>query len=31
MFGVISYIVLLGAFFALAVGLLFGLRAVKLI
>lgn len=31
MFGVMAYIVILGAFFALAVGLLFGLRAVKLI
>jgi cytochrome b6-f complex subunit 6 len=31
MFGVISYIVFLGLFFALAVGLLFGLRAVKLL
>ncbi len=31
MFGVIAYIALLGGFFALAVGLLFGLRAIKLI
>ncbi|WP_250125706.1 cytochrome b6-f complex subunit PetL [Chroococcidiopsis sp. CCMEE 29] len=31
MFGVIAYIVILAGFFALAVGLLFGLRAVKLI
>jgi cytochrome b6-f complex subunit 6 len=31
MFGAIAYIGILGAFFALAVGLLFGLRAVKLI
>jgi cytochrome b6-f complex subunit 6 len=31
MFGVIAYIFILGGFFALAVGLLFGLRAVKLI
>ena len=31
MLAVISYIVILGGFFALAVGLLFGLRAVKLI
>lgn len=31
MFGVISYILLLGAAFAVAVGLLFGLRAVKLL
>ena len=31
MFGVISYIVILGGFSALAVGLLFGLRAAKLI
>jgi cytochrome b6-f complex subunit 6 len=31
MTGVIDYIVFLGLFFGLAVGLLFGLRAVKLI
>ncbi|PSB32988.1 cytochrome b6-f complex subunit PetL [Chlorogloea sp. CCALA 695] len=31
MLGVISYVLLLGGFFALAVGLLFGLRAVKLL
>lgn len=31
MFAVVSYVLLLGGFFALAVGLLFGLRAVKLI
>lgn len=31
MFAIIAYIVMLGGFFALAVGLLFGLRAVKLI
>lgn len=31
MFGIIAYIVMMGAFFALAVGLLFGLRAVKLL
>ncbi len=31
MFAVIAYIVFLGLFFGLAVGLLFGLRAVKLI
>ncbi|AFZ29179.1 Cytochrome b6-f complex subunit 6 [Gloeocapsa sp. PCC 7428] len=31
MLGVVAYIVMLGGFFALAVGLLFGLRAVKLI
>lgn len=31
MFGVISYILILGGAFGVAVGLLFGLRAVKLI
>ncbi len=31
MFAVVAYIAFLGLFFALAVGLLFGLRAVKLI
>ena len=31
MFAVIAYIVFLGLFFGLAVGLLFGLRAIKLI
>ncbi len=31
MFAVIAYITFLGLFFGLAVGLLFGLRAVKLI
>lgn len=31
MFAVVSYVLLLAGFFALAVGLLFGLRAVKLI
>lgn len=31
MLAIVAYIVMLGAFFALAVGLLFGLRAVKLI
>lgn len=31
MFAIISYVLLLGGFFALAVGLLFGLRAVKLL
>ncbi|MBR8833554.1 MAG: cytochrome b6-f complex subunit PetL [Stigonema ocellatum SAG 48.90 = DSM 106950] len=31
MFAAIAYIVFLGLFFGLAVGLLFGLRAVKLI
>lgn len=31
MFGVIAYIVTLGGFLALAVGLLFGLRAAKIL
>jgi len=31
MFAVIAYIVFLGLFFGIAVGLLFGLRAIKLI
>ena len=31
MFAVVAYIAFLGLFFGLAVGLLFGLRAVKLI
>jgi cytochrome b6-f complex subunit 6 len=31
MFGVIAYIAILSGFFVLAVGLLFGLRAIKLI
>lgn len=31
MSGAIAYIVILGGFFALAVGLLFGLRAAKII
>ncbi|MDF5715227.1 MAG: cytochrome b6-f complex subunit PetL [Rhizonema sp. NSF051] len=31
MFGVVAYIGFLGLFFGIAVGLLFGLRAVKLI
>ena len=31
MFGVVSYIIFLGLFIGIAVGLLFGLRAVKLI
>ncbi|NJM69088.1 MAG: cytochrome B6 [Scytonema sp. RU_4_4] len=31
MFGVIAYLIFLGLFFGLAVGLLFGLRAIKLI
>lgn len=31
MFGVIAYIVILSGFIALAVGLLFGLRAAKII
>ncbi len=31
MFAVIAYIVFLGLFFGVAVGLLFGLRAIKLI
>ncbi|WP_017317007.1 cytochrome b6-f complex subunit PetL [Mastigocladopsis repens] len=31
MFGVIAYLVFLGLFFGIAVGLLFGLRAIKLI
>ncbi|MBW4667477.1 MAG: cytochrome b6-f complex subunit PetL [Cyanomargarita calcarea GSE-NOS-MK-12-04C] len=31
MFAVVSFIVFIGLFFGLAVGLLFGLRAVKLI
>ena len=31
MFAVVSYIIFLGLFFGIAVGLLFGLRAVKLL
>lgn len=31
MFGVIAYIVYLGLFFGIAIGLFFGLRAIKLI
>ncbi|MGH8002397.1 MAG: cytochrome b6-f complex subunit PetL [Brasilonema sp.] len=31
MFGVIAYLIFLGLFFGIAVGLLFGLRAIKLI
>ncbi|MBW4637451.1 MAG: cytochrome b6-f complex subunit PetL [Gloeocapsa sp. UFS-A4-WI-NPMV-4B04] len=31
MFGVIAYILILGAFFGIAVGLLFGLRAAKIL
>ncbi|WP_082127382.1 cytochrome b6-f complex subunit PetL [Calothrix sp. 336/3] len=31
MLGVVSYILFIGAFFGLAVGLLFGLRSIKLL
>lgn len=31
MFGVVAYIAFLGIFFAIAVGLLFGLRAAKIL
>lgn len=31
MFAVIAYLIFLGLFFGIAVGLLFGLRAIKLI